>query len=173
MDRGIISCFRRKVGFDLLFTTQNPLFEESTDFRFHCLFAKIHHTQSGTGFYFFEIPILERLLFFGDSHFENLSASKCLPYFVRVDQIVQIGICPSNLPTSRWVGGLQGEAGLQPGALTPYSPFPETPCKAFQRQQNDNTRLTTPSGSADHIALQYSISRRASREYITYRPLCG
>ena len=76
MDRVIISCFRRTVGFDLFFTTQNQLFEEHTDFRFHCLFAKIHHTQSGKGIFFFEIPIWERLLFFGDSHFENLSASK-------------------------------------------------------------------------------------------------
>ena len=59
MDRGIISCFRRKVGFDLFFTAQNPLFEESADFRFHFLFAKIHHAHSGKGFYFFEIPIWE------------------------------------------------------------------------------------------------------------------
>ena len=55
MDRVIISRFRWKVGFDLFFTTQNQLFDENTDFRFHCLFAKIHHTW-------------ERLLFFWDSH---------------------------------------------------------------------------------------------------------
>ena len=63
--------FSAKSGIRHVFTTQNPLFEENTDFRFHCLFAKIHHAQGGKGFYFFEIPIWERLLFFGDSHFEK------------------------------------------------------------------------------------------------------
>ena len=32
-DRGIISGFRRKVGFDLCFTGRRPLFEENWDFQ--------------------------------------------------------------------------------------------------------------------------------------------
>ena len=48
--------FSAKSGIRLVFTTQNPLFEENTDFRFHCLFAKIHHAQGGKGFYFWGFP---------------------------------------------------------------------------------------------------------------------
>ena len=43
MDRGIILCFRRKVGFDLFFTSQIQLVWENTDFHVDDLFAKIHH----------------------------------------------------------------------------------------------------------------------------------
>ena len=73
MDRGIILCFRRKVGFDLFFTSQIQLFWENTDFHFDYLFAKIHHRDfrkkalicwrkaliSWEGRLFFEIPIVD------------------------------------------------------------------------------------------------------------------
>ena len=69
MDRGIISCFRRKVGFDLFFTTQNPLFEEIqiSVFIVYLQRSIMHKVGKafiflrfpfGKGSYFLEIPTL-------------------------------------------------------------------------------------------------------------------
>ena len=74
---GSFYVFGEQLDLTCFFASRIIFLEKHTDFHVDSLFAKIHHAPSGRGFYFFEIPIWERLLFFGDSHFENLSASKC------------------------------------------------------------------------------------------------
>ena len=62
MVRGIISCFRRKSGFDLRFSSQIPLFQGKPVFQVDWLDAKFHHEQCAKRLLYFR----ERLLYFGE-----------------------------------------------------------------------------------------------------------